>query len=226
MIKKSLYVDYVKRMLDILLSMAVIILGSPVFIIVSILILIKLGRPIIFKQDRIGLNGEIFKLYKFRTMLVEKNELEIDDSERTTKFGEILRSSSLDELPQFFNILFGDMSFIGPRPCVLYDLIFMDDNVKKRHLIKPGLSGLAQISGRNGISWDQKINKDLEYIKTVSFLMDIKIFLKTFLVVIKKNNVKFDNEVTQKNYGEYLLKVNRISKEDFDNTLRDNGWKS
>lgn len=191
-ISNSLYKKYFKKMLDFLLSLLAIIVLSPVLIIIAILVKINLGSPIIFKQQRPGLNEEIFTLYKFRTMTDEKDEDGnlLPDSQRVTKLGEFLRSSSLDELPELFNILKGDMSFIGPRPLLIKYLPYYSQKERLRHSVRPGLSGLAQINGRNNLDWDSRLALDIEYVKNISITLDMKIFLMTILKAIKRENVK------------------------------------
>ena len=172
-----MYRKYIKRIVDILCALAAIIVFSWLYIIVAILVRVKLGSPVLFKQKRPGLNGKIFTLYKFRTMTDEKDENGklLPDDIRLTKFGKLLRNTSLDELPEAFNILKGDMSVIGPRPQLVRDMVFFSDEQMMRQSVKPGLSGLAQIKGRNGITWEEKINYDLEYIKNITYLNDCKI---------------------------------------------------
>lgn len=214
---KGIYRRYIKRPMDIILSLLAIIVLSPVMLIIALLVRIKLGSPVIFKQKRPGLNEKMFTLYKFRTMTDardENGEL-LPDSERITKFGEFLRATSLDELPELFNILRGDMSVIGPRPQLICDMVFMTQEQRKRHSVRPGLSGLAQISGRNCIEWEEKINYDLKYIENITFLGDWKIIFKTILKVLKRENINYEGMATAENYGEYLLRTGRIDKQYF-----------
>jgi len=173
-----MYRKYFKRPLDFILSLIAIIVLSPVFIIIAILVRIKLGSPVIFKQDRPGLNEKIFTMYKFRTMTDERDENGelLPDSKRLTKFGRMLRSTSLDELPELFNILKGDMSFVGPRPLLVEYLPLYNEQQRRRHEVRPGLTGYAQVNGRNAISWEEKFKYDLEYVEKISFLLDLKIF--------------------------------------------------
>jgi undecaprenyl phosphate N,N'-diacetylbacillosamine 1-phosphate transferase len=199
------------------LSLCAIIVLSPVMLIIALLVRIKLGSPVIFKQKRPGLNEKIFTLYKFRTMTDkrdEKGEL-LPDAERLTKFGKMLRSTSLDELPELFNILKGDMSIIGPRPQLIYDMVFMTQEQRKRHSVRPGLSGLAQINGRNCIEWEDKIKYDLEYIEHITFLDDWKIILITILKVFRTESISYEGMVTAENYGDYLLRTGKINKQYF-----------
>jgi undecaprenyl phosphate N,N'-diacetylbacillosamine 1-phosphate transferase len=214
---RGIYRRYIKRPMDIILSLCAIIVLSPVMLIIALLVRIKLGSPVIFKQKRPGLNEKIFTLYKFRTMTDkrdEKGEL-LPDAERLTKFGKMLRSTSLDELPELFNILKGDMSIIGPRPQLIYDMVFMTQEQRKRHSVRPGLSGLAQINGRNCIEWEDKIKYDLEYIEHITFLDDWKIILITILKVFRTESISYEGMVTAENYGDYLLRTGKINKQYF-----------
>lgn len=186
-----MYKKYVKRILDILISLVGLIILSPVFLIVAILVKIKLGSPIFFKQERPGKDEKIFKLYKFRSMSDKKDENGklLPDKERLTKFGKILRSTSLDELPELFNILKGDMSLIGPRPLAVCYLPYYNEKEKHRHDVRPGLTGLAQINGRNALNWEERFAYDIEYINNITFMNDMKIFFKTFIKVFKKEDI-------------------------------------
>lgn len=196
--KKFIYRRYFKRPMDIILSLIALIVLSPLMMIIAVLVRIKLGSPVIFKQRRPGLNEKIFTLYKFRTMTDERNENGelLPDSERLTKFGKFLRSTSLDELPELFNILKGDMSIIGPRPLLEQYLTLYNDYQKRRHEVRPGLSGLAQINGRNTISWEERFDLDVEYVDNVSFLLDIKIILLTIKKVIIREGINSENAAT------------------------------
>ena len=197
-----MYDKYVKRLIDIILSLLAIVILSPVLIVVAILVRVKLGSPILFKQARPGKNGKIFYLYKFRTMTDEKDENGnlLPDDIRLTKFGKALRSTSLDELPEFFNILKGDMSFIGPRPLLVKYLPLYSEQQMHRHDVRPGLTGLAQVNGRNALSWQEKFNYDLEYVNNISFGLDIKIFIKTFLVVLKRSDISSSTSETMEEF--------------------------
>ncbi|RKQ15466.1 sugar transferase [Ureibacillus endophyticus] len=188
------YEKVIKRLIDLLISFAAIVFLSPLFLLVSILVKTKLGSPIIFKQERPGKNGEIFTLYKFRTMTNERDafgEL-LPETIRLTKFGLLLRSTSLDELPQLFNILKGEMSLIGPRPLLVEYLELYNDYQKRRHEVRPGLTGLAQVRGRNYLSWDEKCNLDVKYIDNISLLNDLKIMVLTIKKVIKREDICAD----------------------------------
>lgn len=186
-----MYKKIIKRFLDILISLFGLIILSPVFLIVAILVRIKLGSPVFFKQERPGKDEKIFKLYKFRSMSNKKDENGklLPDKERLTRFGKILRSTSLDELPELFNILKGDMSLIGPRPLAVSYLPYYNEKEKHRHDVRPGLTGLAQINGRNALNWEERFKYDIEYVNNITFMNDIKIFFKTFIKVLKKEDV-------------------------------------
>lgn len=186
-----MYKKFIKRILDILISLCGLIILSPVMLIVALLVRIRLGSPVIFKQDRPGKDGKIFRLYKFRSMSdkKDKNGKLLPDSERLTKFGKILRATSLDELPELVNILKGDMSLIGPRPLAVSYLPYYNENEKHRHDVRPGLTGLAQINGRNVLNWEERFAYDIEYVNNISFINDLKIFFKTIYKVIKKEDV-------------------------------------
>ncbi|WP_281356918.1 sugar transferase [Piscibacillus halophilus] len=196
--KGGIYRRFVKRPMDFILSLIAIIVLSPVLLIVALLVRTKLGSPVLFKQKRPGLNEEIFMMYKFRTMTDErddKGEL-LPDSVRLTKFGRLLRSTSLDELPELFNILKGDMSIIGPRPLLVQYLPLYNNHQKRRHEVRPGLSGLAQISGRNAISWEDKFNLDVEYVDNVSFIEDWKIIFLTIKKVFVREGINSETAAT------------------------------
>lgn len=223
--KIGFYEKYIKRILDIFCSILVIILFCWLFVIIALLVRIKLGSPILFAQYRPGLidkkNGKehIFKMYKFRTMIDKRDEEGnlLPDELRLTKFGAWLRSTSLDEIPEVFCILNGTMTLIGPRPQLVRDMVFMSKKQRMRHTAKPGLSGLAQVSGRNAISWDKKLYYDLQYIEHVSFVNDLKILFRTVeKAFIKQEGITEEGSVTAADYGDYLLKTNQISKEVYD----------
>lgn len=196
--KKGFYESYLKRPQDIVLSLVALFVLSPVIAIVALLVRTKLGSPILFTQERPGLNEEIFRMYKFRTMTDEKDENGklLPDEVRLTKFGKLLRATSLDELPELFNIFKGDMSVIGPRPLLVQYLPLYNEFQKRRHEVRPGLSGLAQVNGRNAISWDDKFNLDVEYVDNVSFIEDWKIILLTIKKVFVKEGINSDTSVT------------------------------
>lgn len=216
--KMGFYERYIKRILDIACALGAIIVFSPIYAVVALLIRVKLGSPVLFIQDRPGLIGKdgketIFKMYKFRTMTDEKDKDGnlLPDEMRLTKFGKWLRSTSLDELPEAFNILNGTMSVIGPRPQLVRDMVFMTKEQRMRHTAKPGLSGLAQVNGRNAISWDEKLDWDLKYIENVSFVNDMKIVAETVKkAFIKQEGITQENMATAEDYGDYLLRTGRI----------------
>lgn len=189
--KGGIYRRFVKRPMDFVLSLIAIVVLSPVLLVVAILVKMKLGSPVIFRQKRPGLNEKIFTMCKFRTMTDEKDENGelLPDSVRLTKFGRLLRSTSLDELPGLFNIVKGDMSVIGPRPLAVQYLPYYTRQESSRHSVKPGLSGLAQVNGRNTVSWEQRFFYDVQYVKQISFLGDLKIILFTIIIAIRRSDI-------------------------------------
>lgn len=200
-----MYARYIKRMLDFILSLVALIILMPLMIIIWILVRIKLGKPAIFKQQRPGKNEKIFTLYKFRTMTEEKDENGklLPDEKRLTKFGKILRSTSLDELPELINILKGDMSIVGPRPLAVCYLPYYNEHEKHRHDVRPGLTGLAQINGRNNISWEERFKYDIQYVNKLTLKNDMLIILKTIGKVIKKQDVTIRGTGTVMDFDEY-----------------------
>ncbi len=198
----GLYCKLIKRFMDFLIAALSIIIFSPLLIILAILVRVKLGGPVIFKQERPGLNGKVFKLYKFRTMTDAKDENGnlLDDEYRLTSFGKKLRSTSLDELPELYNILKGDMSIVGPRPLLVKYLPLYNGEPKRRHDVRPGLTGLAQVSGRTAITWPEKCKKDIEYVDNVSLGLDISIFFKTIYCVLKKEGINSDSAATMEDF--------------------------
>ncbi len=213
-----MYAKYFKRMLDFTLSLGAIIVLSPILLVLTIVGAVAMGGNPFFTQDRPGKNEKIFKLVKFRTMnnKKDKNGKLLPDDKRLTSYGKWLRSTSLDELPELFNIIKGDMSIIGPRPLLVRDMVFMTTEQRKRHTVAPGLTGLAQANGRNGISWDKKLKYDLMYIKRITFIKDLKIIIRTAYNVLKKDGITEDGMATAADLGDYLLYIGRISKEDYD----------
>ena len=191
-----MYAKYIKRMLDLILSLMVLIILIPLMSIIYILVKIKLGSPVIFKQQRPGKNEKIFTLYKFRTMTDKKDENGnlLPDSERLTKFGKFLRSTSLDELPELINIIKGDMAIVGPRPLLVKYLPYYTKEEKHRHDVRPGLTGLAQICGRNNLDWNERFEMDLKYVNSVSFKKDLIIIFKTISSVLKHNDIEVPRE--------------------------------
>ncbi|HCD5975757.1 TPA: sugar transferase, partial [Enterococcus faecium] len=199
--KKTFYQLFGKRILDILLSGIALIVLSPIILIVGFLVRIKLGSPIIFKQERPGKSEKIFSMYKFRTMTDERdhNGEYLPDEIRLTKFGKILRATSLDELPELWNILKGDMSIVGPRPLLVEYLPLYSEKQRKRHNVRPGLTGLAQVNGRNAISWEEKFDLDVYYVDKISFFNDLIIIIQTCKKVIKKENINtINNNIPEK----------------------------
>lgn len=191
-----MYAKYIKRILDLILSLMALIVLMPLMIIIGILVRINLGSPIIFKQKRPGKNEKIFTLYKFRTM-TDKRDIDgnlLPDEYRLTKFGKFLRSTSLDKLPELINIIKGDMAIVGPRPLLVEYLPYYTEEEKHRHDVRPGLTGLAQVNGRNAISWEEKLKYDTEYIKKISFYSDLKIIFKTIKKTIKREDILMGNE--------------------------------
>lgn len=213
--KQGVYARYIKRILDILLSGCALVVLSPVLLIVAVLVRTKLGRPVIFCQERPGKDEKIFKMYKFRSMSDardENGEL-LPDEVRLTKFGRALRSTSLDELPELWNIFKGDMSIVGPRPQLVRDMVFMTPEQRLRHTVMPGLTGLAQVSGRNAISWEDKLATDLRYIQHITFLGDVKIVLLTVKKVFCREDISADGMDTAEDLGDYLLRTAQVSEE-------------
>ena len=223
--KMGFYEKYVKRAIDVTCATGAIVVFSPIYLGVAALVRTKLGSPVLFTQDRPGLVGPdgketVFKMYKFRSMTDERDENGdlLPDEVRLTKFGKWLRNTSLDELPEAFNILNGTMSVIGPRPQLVRDMVFMSKEQRMRHTAKPGLSGLAQVNGRNAISWEDKMNWDLKYIKKVTFKEDLKIILDTVKkAFIKKEGITQDDMATAEDLGNYLLNNGKVSQEDYNN---------
>lgn len=216
-----MYRKYIKRILDFTLSLIALIVLSPILLITAILVKIKLGSPIIFKQQRPGKNEKIFTLYKFRTMTDKKDEEGnlLPDEQRLTKFGKILRSTSIDELPELINILKGDMAIVGPRPQLIRDMLFMTDEQRKRHDVRQGLTGLAQINGRNNLTWEEKIEYDLEYIKNITFINDVKIIFKTIGKVFKREDIETEGMETAEDLCDYLLRTGKITETEYKEKL-------
>ena len=212
-----------KRVLDIIISGTMIILFSPVLLILAVIVKVNLGSPIIFKQLRPGKEEHFFYMYKFRTMTNEKNGMGqlLSDDVRLTKIGKILRETSLDELPELFNVFFGDMSIVGPRPQLVKDMVFMCEEHRKRHRVRPGLTGLAQINGRNAIDWEKKLDYDIDYCKNITFMRDIWIICKTIKKVLIKDGITEEGEATASNYGDYLLLKGKINQEIYDKKLEE-----
>ena len=220
--KRGFYEKYIKRLLDIICSLLAIIVFCWLYAIIAIVVRIKMGSPVLFNQPRPGLidhktgRERIFDMYKFRSMTDERDAEGnlLPDEQRLPKFGKMLRATSLDELPEAFNILKGDMSVIGPRPQLVRDMVFMTDEQRMRHTAKPGLSGLAQVKGRNAITWEDKIDWDLKYIEKVSFVGDVKLVVQTAKKVFMRGESSNELDVTD-DYGDALLKDGKISQEKY-----------
>lgn len=196
-----LYQNYFKRFLDMILSGVAIICLSPVMFVVAILVKVKLGSPVIFSQERPGKNEKLFRLYKFRTMTDERDKKGnlLSDEDRTTRFGKLLRTTSLDELPELVNIFKGDMSIVGPRPLLVRYLPYYKDEERIRHSVRPGLTGLAQINGRNNLGWDERLSLDVNYVRNISFINDCKIILKTVVKVLKRSDIATGEQLLMEN---------------------------
>lgn len=223
--ERGFYELYIKRLMDIVCSLAAIIVFSWLYIVIAVLVRMNLGSPVLFKQPRPGKidpqtgRERIFYMYKFRSMSDERDENGnlLPDEARLGKFGKALRATSLDELPEAFNILKGDMSIIGPRPQLVRDMVFMTDEQRMRHTAKPGLSGLAQVNGRNDISWEDKLNWDLKYIEKVSFLGDVKIIFQTVMkAFVKQEGITDGDMATAYDYGDWLLKEGKVSQKEYE----------
>lgn len=207
-----MYKKWIKRLLDILLSLCLLIVLSPVLLTLAVLVRVRLGSPVLFTQERPGYGEKIFTLYKFRTMTDERDgdgNL-LPDSERLTSFGKFLRASSLDELPEFFNILKGDMSFIGPRPLLVSYLPYYTKEEALRHTVRPGLTGLAQVCGRNFLDWDRRLEKDVEYVKGLSFSMDCRVLALTVKAVFSRSGVAEDTNRAEGNFA--LIRKERLER--------------
>lgn len=193
-----MYKKYIKRILDVVLSSAALFVLIPVYAALYIIVWKKMGRPVFFTQERPGKDGKIFKMYKFRTMTNEKDENGklLPDEKRLNKFGRFLRSTSLDELPELFNILKGDMSIVGPRPLLVSYLPLYNKKQRHRHDVRPGLTGLAQVKGRNVISWEERFDFDVQYVQELSFLLDVKIILMTVWKVLSKEGINEEGSAT------------------------------
>lgn len=220
--KMGFYEKYIKRLLDIVCSLLFIVIFSWLYALIAIVVRLKMGSPILFKQPRPGIvkNGKetIFDMYKFRSMTDARDENGdlLPDEDRLPAFGAFLRSTSLDELPEVFCILKGDMSVIGPRPQLIRDMVFMTKEQRMRHTARPGLTGLAQVRGRNAVTWEEKLDWDLKYIEHVTFLNDVMILFETVTVVFKRSGITDGENATALDYGDALLKEHKVSKETYD----------
>ena len=206
-----MYRKYFKRILDVICSLGFILCFWWLYIVVAILVKRKLGSPVIFKQQRPGLNGKIFTMYKFRSMTdaKDKDGNLLSDAERLPRFGKLLRATSLDEIPEFINVLKGDMSLIGPRPLLVEYLERYNDEQKRRHEVRPGITGWAQVNGRNAISWEEKFKYDIEYVDRLNFFLDMRIIFLTIKKVLKKEDISdFKTENIEINFDDYRRKQN------------------
>lgn len=207
------YEKYFKRVLDVFCSIAALLVFWWLYFIVAVLVRIKLGSPVLFKQERPGKNEEIFKLYKFRTMTDARDENGklLPDEFRLTKFGRALRATSLDELPEVFNILKGEMSLVGPRPLTIQYLPYYSEEERHRHDVRPGLSGLAQVNGRNFIDWDHRLAFDVQYVKKITFMGDLRIILQTVLKFVKKEDIAVNTNKVEPNFAEERRLKKKVS---------------
>lgn len=213
-----MYAKIFKRVIDFVLSLCAIIVLSPVLLVLTVLGAIKMKGNPFFTQLRPGKDERIFKMVKFRSMTCETDENgnPLPDEQRLTKYGKFLRSTSLDELPELINILKGDMSIVGPRPQLVRDMVFMTPEQRKRHTVRPGLTGMAQCNGRNNMTWEKKIEYDLEYIKKITPWGDIKILLQTVKAVFAREGITEEGMATAADLGDYLLSEGRVSQEEYD----------
>ena len=217
-----MYRKYGKRILDFLLASIALVILSPVFLVIAVLVRVKHGSPVLFVQKRPGKDERLIDVYKFRTMTDEKDGEGnlLPDDKRLTKFGAALRSTSLDELPELINVIKGDMSLVGPRPQLVRDMVFMTPEQRRRHSVLPGLTGLAQVNGRNAISWENKLNFDLEYLSRITFLGDMYIMLLTVKKVLGRADISQDGMATAEDFGDYLVNANIISEDDYAEKIR------
>ena len=217
-----MYAKYFKRIIDFILSLIALIILSPILLVLIIVTAIAMKGNPFFTQQRPGKDEKIFILIKFRTMTSEHDESGelLPDDKRLNKFGKMLRSTSLDELPALLNILKGDMSIVGPRPQLVRDMTFMTKNERARHSVRPGLTGLAQVNGRNAIKWEQKFYYDLQYIENITFLEDVKIILDTFIKVLKRADISEEGMDTAEDLGDYLLNSGKITVEEYEEKQR------
>ena len=220
--RQGFYAKHIKRKLDIVLSAGALFFLSPVILATAVAVRKNLGSPVLFTQLRPGKGERIFKMYKFRTMTDERDAEGklFPDEVRLTEFGKLLRNSSLDELPELFNILKGDMSIVGPRPQLVRDMVFMSKEQRRRHKVPQGLTGLAQVNGRNNISWEDKLSFDQKYVKHITFLGDLWIVLKTVGNVLHKEDINTDGMATAEDFGDYLLRTGQVDQKTYDKKQR------
>ena len=218
----KMYQRLFKRIFDVIISMCALVILSPVLLYLAYLIKNKLGSPVIFTQIRPGKDCKLFKMYKFRSMTneIDKNGNLLPDEKRLNNFGKKLRSTSLDELPELINILKGDRSIVGPRPQLVRDMVFFSDKEMKRQTVYPGLTGLAQISGRNNISWEEKFKYDLQYIQNISFFEDLRIIFRTVFKVTKQEDINTEGMETAEDLGDYLLRIGKIDKSEYEKNIK------
>ena len=220
--KQGIYAKSIKRELDVVLSAAALVVLSPVMAVIALQVHRKLGSPVLFTQLRPGKGERIFRMYKFRTMTEEKDAEGnlLPDEIRLTKFGKFLRDSSLDELPELFNILKGDMSIVGPRPLLVRDMVFMTKEQRRRHKAAQGLTGLAQVNGRNNISWEEKLSYDQKYVSHITFAGDLQIVLRTIGNVLKREDINTDGMATAEDLGDYLLRTGQVDQKTYNRKQR------
>lgn len=213
-----MYQRFIKRFLDILLSLCALIVLSPALLALALLVRKKLGSPVIFHQERPGKDEKIFRLCKFRSMTDARDENGnlLPDAERLTEFGRKLRATSLDELPELWNILKGDMSIVGPRPQLVRDMVFMTPDQRRRHTVRPGLTGWAQVNGRNILLWEDRLRYDLEYIERVGFVEDVRIIFLTVACLMRHDDVATEGMATSEDLGDYLLRIGEIDEETYE----------
>ena len=218
-----MYQRFVKRGLDVFLSLLAIVLLSPLMLVVAVFVKVKLGSPVLFRQKRPGRGEKIFEMMKFRSMTDQRDESGnlLPDEVRLTRFGRLLRSTSLDELPELFNILKGDMSIVGPRPLLVRDMVFMTPDQRRRHTVRQGLTGLAQINGRNNISWEEKLEWDLKYIEHITFAGDLKILFQTVAKVFARDGIETEGMSTAEDLGDYLLRGGKIGQIEYQEGLEE-----
>lgn len=215
--RAGFYERNVKRALDFGLSLFALAVLWPVMAVTALLVRTKLGKPVLFKQERPGLGGRSFVIRKFRTM----RDGEGSDAERLTEFGKKLRRTSIDELPELINILNGSMSIVGPRPQLVRDMVFMSARHRRRHDVRPGLTGLAQVNGRNGVGWEHKLDTDLEYIDSITFLKDIKIVIRTVGKTVREDGINADGQATALDYGDWLLANGKVNQEVYEENQKE-----
>ena len=213
-----MYAKCFKRVLDVALSLLALIVLWPVLLILALEVRFRMGSPVIFRQKRAGRNKTEFDLYKFRSMTDARDENGnlLPDSQRICRFGTWLRSTSLDELPELFNILRGDMSIVGPRPLLMKDMAFLSGELTQRWKVRPGLTGLAQVNGRNALSWEDKLNTDVEYVRRLSLGLDAQILVRTAAKVLVNDNVEYEGSNAEADYGDFLLESGKITRAEYD----------